>query len=308
MCPCCKISEETTKHYMQCNLNPHTTDELKDGLKPIFDKHDVDPVLRILITLATNHQPISVETLETMHPILDFEPYYDLIQEQEEIGWKQLLLGRYGITWDRCQRRYLENKYQKNITGEPKWIRNIIRETWRYQKARWKSRNEELHGTTTGKSSSAATKLALYTRIKALYSHEMTLLVQDRTPFNIEIADWEHKSGAAMRQWLAHNTPHIKHALTIAKKQLKKNASDIRRFIPNAPPSKKTRTKPKQRRTVAHAQDTRQNPQGPTRGRINPPNPQQARIKFPKQYKQATLFAYVETRIQQQTAPTTQNT
>jgi hypothetical protein len=31
-------------------------------------------------------------------------------------------------------------------------------------------------------------------------------------------------------------------------------------------------------------------------------------VTFPKQYKQATLFAYVETRIQQQTAPTTQNT
>jgi hypothetical protein len=53
-----------------------------------------------MINLATTHQLITIDILEEMHPIIDFEPYYDLIHEQAEIGWKQLLLGRYGITWD----------------------------------------------------------------------------------------------------------------------------------------------------------------------------------------------------------------
>jgi hypothetical protein len=79
--------------------------------------------------MATAHQPITQEILEELHPIIDFSPYSELLSEQDEIGWNQLLLGRYGIKWDQCQRRYLENKHQKPITGEPKWIRNVIRET-----------------------------------------------------------------------------------------------------------------------------------------------------------------------------------
>eukprot|EP00978_Attheya_sp_CCMP212_P027776 scaffold93923_cov54-Attheya_sp.AAC.1 len=136
ICPCCTISEETTAHYMECNLNPHTVEELSDSLKPIFDKHDVDPILRIFIYRATANQCITQDILEELHPIIDFQPYLDLLKEQDKIGWKQILLDRYSITWDRCQRRYIENKYQKSITGEPKWIRNVIRETWKYQKAR----------------------------------------------------------------------------------------------------------------------------------------------------------------------------
>eukprot|EP00978_Attheya_sp_CCMP212_P017704 scaffold47485_cov57-Attheya_sp.AAC.1 len=122
ICPCCTISKETTAHYMECNLNPHTVEELSDRLKPIFDKHDVDPILRILIYRATENQCITQDILEELHPIIDFQPYLDLLKEQDEIRWKQILLGRYSITWDRCQRRYLETKYQKSITGEPKWI------------------------------------------------------------------------------------------------------------------------------------------------------------------------------------------
>eukprot|EP00978_Attheya_sp_CCMP212_P007520 scaffold17425_cov59-Attheya_sp.AAC.1 len=173
-CPCCTISDETTSHYMECNLNPHTVKELYDGLISVFNKHDVDPILRILIKMGTANQPITQEILEELHSIIDFSPYSDLIAEQDEIGWTQLYLGRYGIKWDQCQRRYLENKYQKPITGEPKWIRNVIRETWKYQKAMWLARNEELHGLSNGPNSSEATKLALGTQdmcINAAMAH-----------------------------------------------------------------------------------------------------------------------------------------
>ena len=105
---------------------------------------------------------------------------YSLLDEQEEIGWYQLHLGRYGLTWDRCQRQYLELKHQKRVSGEPKWIRHTIRETWSYHKTRWLARNEALHSPSNGKYTSTATRLALLTRIQALYTHEEKLLVQNR--------------------------------------------------------------------------------------------------------------------------------
>eukprot|EP00978_Attheya_sp_CCMP212_P045886 scaffold364841_cov34-Attheya_sp.AAC.2 len=44
-CPCCEHTQETFTHYMQCNLNPHIIEELRDRLKPIFNEHEVDPIL-----------------------------------------------------------------------------------------------------------------------------------------------------------------------------------------------------------------------------------------------------------------------
>ena len=186
---------------------------------------------------------------------------------------------------------------------------NVIRETCKYQKARWCASNKELHGAWSKSGSSAATKLALVTRIQAMYSHETNRLVQDQTPFNIDIADWEHKSRAAMKQWLNHSTPHIKQALILAKEQLKKNASNIRPFLPTTPSTNRTQTKTKWKKAKPKSKDVRQYTKNKNGARITRPNPQQARIRFPKQYKQATLFAYVEARTQPTTAkPTTQNT
>jgi hypothetical protein len=115
ICPCCKQQEETSTHFLKCHKNPHKSTEISDGLKPIFDKNDVDPTLRLLIHRALANHPITIDILEGMNQITDFEPYYKLIAEQEEIGWHQLHLGQSGLSWDRCQRRFLENKYENNL-------------------------------------------------------------------------------------------------------------------------------------------------------------------------------------------------
>jgi hypothetical protein len=249
-CPCCETFQETFTHYMQCNLNPHIVDELRDGLKPIFETHEVDPILRLIICMATTTEEISLDILQAVHPIIDFDPYLELIEEQGTIGWDQLHLGRYGLAWDQCQRRYTEQLHGKPVTGEPKWIRQVIRETWKYQKERWLARNEQLHGPTKGQQTSVATKAALLTRISSLYQHEFDVLTQDRFPFAIDLEDWQHKTAASMKQWLRSNTPFIRNCLKNAKIQHLKNSSDIRKFITNPAPSnqqrRKTKRKPKQ--------------------------------------------------------------
>jgi hypothetical protein len=63
--------------------------------------------------MATANQPITRDIFEAIHPIIDFTPYYDLIHKQAEIGWNQLHL------------QFLEQKHQKTITGELKWLCKI---------------------------------------------------------------------------------------------------------------------------------------------------------------------------------------
>jgi hypothetical protein len=65
----------------ECPSNPHQANELQDALRPIYDTHDIDPILSLIINMATANQPINRDVLEGVHPIIDFSPYYELIQE-----------------------------------------------------------------------------------------------------------------------------------------------------------------------------------------------------------------------------------
>eukprot|EP00978_Attheya_sp_CCMP212_P012465 scaffold31102_cov31-Attheya_sp.AAC.2 len=64
VCPCCKRCEETTEHHMECLQNPYQPDELRDALRPIYDKHEVDPILRLMINMVAANQPINRDILE----------------------------------------------------------------------------------------------------------------------------------------------------------------------------------------------------------------------------------------------------
>jgi hypothetical protein len=96
-----------------------------------------------------------------------------------------------------------------------------------------------------------------------------------------------------MKQWLTSNTPFIRNALQLAKSQLKKNASDIRQFMPNAPHTlTQPKPKPKRRKPKTKSKDIRQFGRNQQANPNKPPNQQQARILYPKQYKQASIFEY----------------
>jgi hypothetical protein len=123
------------------------------------------------------------------------------------------------------------------------------------------ARNEQLHGLSNGRTTSAATKEALLTRITALYQHELNVLAQDRFPFAIDIEDWKNKTAAAMKHWLCSNTPFIKDCLKTAKIQHKNNSSDIRKFIPTKTPFNEREKNKTKRTTTKKTKPTRRQKQ-----------------------------------------------
>eukprot|EP00978_Attheya_sp_CCMP212_P011912 scaffold29619_cov63-Attheya_sp.AAC.7 len=138
VCSCCKHRNETFSHYITCPSNPIKVNEMRDRVKPIYETHEIDPMLRILINLALANEPITYYGVqEDLYPINDSKPYKTLIKAQERIGWRQLHYGRYVLEWDQCQRRFITVTTGNPVTGEPQWIREVIQETWKYQKTRW---------------------------------------------------------------------------------------------------------------------------------------------------------------------------
>ena len=214
----------------------------------------MDPVLRILINLAIAGEPIQDGKVQGLYPLLDFKPYETLIDAQTKIGWNQVRFGRYALDWDYAQRRYSSEVLGIEASGEPKWIRAIMRTTLAYFKTRWITRNEILHGKDRKNLTSAVTKNALLARITALYTHEENVLVQDRFPFATPIEEWPDKTTPQMKQWLRSNQPHIKICLTLAKEQNKLHTKDIRSYIQGT-----TKTLPKRTKTVKRKKKPKNN-------------------------------------------------
>eukprot|EP00978_Attheya_sp_CCMP212_P040952 scaffold229191_cov71-Attheya_sp.AAC.1 len=254
-------------------------------------------ILRILINLALANKPITYYGVQDLYPINDWKPYKALIKAQEQ------------IEWDQCQRRFITVTTGRNpVTGEPQWIREVIQETWKYQKTRWIARSETLHS--KGILTSQATKDALFARISALYSHEASILVQDRQPFNTPLDEWPTRSVNYMKQCLSVNAPFIKRCLTLAKLHLKINASDIRAFKTNELKlpgvSKRWRKLKKKTPKLQDIHTFIPNAMIPPPGIVVEPNARPDNTRAPckrtphsdhspqvKQYHQSTLFHFV---------------
>jgi hypothetical protein len=146
-CPCCKKEKETFEHFIECLNNPDKYKILQNELTDVYQKHKVDPKLRILVNLAIAGELISLKQVENLYPLLDLEPYETIIEERTKIGWNQLCSGRFALDWDYAQRRYsLEVLVSIEARGEPKWLRSIMQMTIAHYKSRWIRRNKILHG------------------------------------------------------------------------------------------------------------------------------------------------------------------
>eukprot|EP00978_Attheya_sp_CCMP212_P003429 scaffold7102_cov34-Attheya_sp.AAC.1 len=103
-CPCCKKEKETFEHFIECPNNLDKYKNLQDRLIDVYQKHKVNPVLRILANLAIAGEPIPVENVENLYPLLDLEPYKMLlIEAQTKRGWNHVRFGRFALDWDYAQ-------------------------------------------------------------------------------------------------------------------------------------------------------------------------------------------------------------
>eukprot|EP00957_Ditylum_brightwellii_P189102 14394646-Ditylum_brightwellii.AAC.1 len=111
-------------------MNPELWSVVIPALTEKYKKNEVDPVLRILLNLSLTSLP-QISLLQKQHPAINFRSYKQLIRDQSDIGWKQIIYGRWAVGWDTMQQRYLVSQ-QKQAHGEPVWISQIIRVLWQH--------------------------------------------------------------------------------------------------------------------------------------------------------------------------------
>jgi hypothetical protein len=96
--------------------------------------------------------------------------WQELIDSQSQIGWKQLLLGRFSVKWLEYQAQHLRinNIPFTNFNHGPLWLSTLIIRIWNHCYALWESRNKDKHGHDTETETERATLLAQVQRQMAV--------------------------------------------------------------------------------------------------------------------------------------------
>eukprot|EP00957_Ditylum_brightwellii_P033335 2525561-Ditylum_brightwellii.AAC.2 len=203
VCPVCHQHTETFEHFQYCPKNNKSWSNLIEALTSVYNKNNIDPVLSILLNAYIIDQSQNITNVCKCRLTVDFKPYIHLIREQQSIGWAQLRHGRCSTSWAVHQQRYasITNTTPPEDKAQLlKWIGQIIRETWQFQKSWWAHRNACLHHNTQD-----TTKRNLLARITGLHSKQDMLCPQDQLPFSIPLEEWTHKSITFVQLWIKRN-------------------------------------------------------------------------------------------------------
>jgi hypothetical protein len=97
-------------------------------------------------------------------------PYPPLVEDQQCIGWNQLLFGRWSTLWTTHQTSYIQrrNIHVTSTNQGDGWSSQVIALIWKHCYQAWIDRNHALHGHTRQTKNLARCHRAQY-RLRALY-------------------------------------------------------------------------------------------------------------------------------------------
>ena len=123
------LTELRDLHIQTPNTSPHLSTLMLDGIRQWF-----------------RSQPCDASTLS-----LDdsFPTVRTLVRQQNQIGWDQLLMGRFCTEWSRHQQQYFASQHDAHEDLKRRsltWQSSIIKFCWQQWYTLWRARNQDIHG------------------------------------------------------------------------------------------------------------------------------------------------------------------
>ena len=177
-CSLCKRCNETSDHFLTCKQYPSPTAQQLRDLFTIYNKYNIDPHLRILLTRIIKGLPCDLHHICQAHPTFPITDYKLLLHSQHQIGWINFLKGYPSKQWVCHQRRYITEMYIDEKFTNQNWLPSVYRVLYKTYYERWTLRNQTQHRT-----DQAYTKQSLLLRISAMYSFQESMHPQDQHCF-----------------------------------------------------------------------------------------------------------------------------
>jgi hypothetical protein len=240
LCPCCRKQPEDWKHILQCD-SP-TRNEWRQSMVKALDNKCValntHPELRTTLITGinqwmqwmdrSNDSDFKMNTTKSTSPIIA-----RLILQQNDIGWKQVFLGRFCHIWSDVQEAHyvttINADKRKKRTGL-QWQKAIIGELWSQWFILWELRNKDQHGSTestrarTEREEVERTLRDIYDLREQMEPSVQQLLCRDVTDHFVKPL-WFNKN------WLAVHGTLVKKSVRRAKKKAIQGVRSIRQYF-----------------------------------------------------------------------------
>ena len=149
-----------------------------DKTRNTYNKYNIDPYLRILLTRAIKGLNCDTYHLCQAHPNFLINDYKRLLHSQHKIGWTNFLKGYPSTQWMSHQQRYNMEIYIDDKPTDAYWLQHVYSILFKIYYARWQVRNHTQHGP-----NDEYTKQSLLLRISALYALQDNMHPQDQHCF-----------------------------------------------------------------------------------------------------------------------------
>lgn len=251
-CPSCNQEFETDDHMFQCS-HIHRDHWRKDLLRTITDTFSsfLDPELLTILKIGlTSFFTDSSPEFQVRFPTQGTTAHYlPLIEQQNLIGWDQLMRGKMGKLWGPKQHAFAK-RYDLTEVSK-RWQNRLVRLFANASFRLWEIRNGCRHGIDAATKQLAQQEQA-HRELRILYTFRTQVLQQDRGLFQETIEAHLSETTSQIRTWITHNRKLLLHSVKVAKAQMILNTQHLQSFFPRVATIRSTVPAPRAREHIRY--------------------------------------------------------
>lgn len=217
-CPHCQTDEETNEHFLNC---PRDTTLWQEAITAIFEKHSTTESQELCSLLCN---AVTTPSKNTNKPPDDLSlNLYPLYHAQTQIGWNQVLQGRW--THD------IVSHYDSLTNSDQglRWARSLLQELWDAAHDKWKRRCNAAHNTDENNTDTASQEVN--NQIDKIYEVQDRIDAVDRKILHRTAEDIKKMPLKKKRAWLRRTQPHITDSLQRAARRQQTNTRPITHYF-----------------------------------------------------------------------------
>jgi hypothetical protein len=239
-CPACHLGQDETRdHILRCTHEDRVRWRVQfhADIQAFHTKESTSPVLQHLWRDAIHQWFITDENEEfEVSPILFPTEVRRVIQQQNQIGWRQVFNGRFASEWASVQEAYYSRTIQSDAGNSNKrrtglrWQQRFIHEIWKSWRKLWKLRNETVHGKDKVAQLRARERSTM-AELQTIYDKRTHLEPPIQRLLFTDVQEHMQRPPGVTRNWLNINRPVFQSSLRRAKRQAIQGVRSIQSYF-----------------------------------------------------------------------------
>jgi hypothetical protein len=145
-CPACLHLVETEWRILGCPARSVWRTNLLSTLTDVLHVNKTQPDLKMILLQGIRG---ALQNPQFQMPASQREPHFQfLVTAQSQMGWDNLLTGRFSHHWLQCQQHhiYIDPDIDTAKQSSERWLKCILHHIWTLLWQVWNTRNGDLHG------------------------------------------------------------------------------------------------------------------------------------------------------------------